>query len=81
MGCLVAKTRTLHLIFAFGRQLGKFLRVLDNLIHVDGIGLSGSQATAIFPPFLAGQVVDFRESRDLRGNNRDEFTIIFSAIY
>jgi hypothetical protein len=80
MGCLVTKTSTVHLIFAFGRQLGKFLRVLSNLIQVNDGRLSTSQAAVIFPPFMAAQVVDFREGRDLRGNQREEFTIIFSAI-
>lgn len=80
MGCLVTRNSTIHLIFAFRRQSGKFLRVLDNLIHVNDGKLSSTQASAIFPPFMAAQVVDFRESRDLRGNQRDEFTIIFSAI-
>lgn len=81
MGCLVTKTTTLHLLFPFGRQLTKFLRVLDNLIHVDdNYQLIGTQSACIFAPFLFAQVVDYREGRDLRGNRREEFIVVFSAI-
>lgn len=72
MGCLVTKTSTVHFLFAFGRQLGKFVRVLDNLIHVNDGKLRSSQASgSIFPPFMAAQVVDFRQGSDLRGNQRE----------
>lgn len=73
MGCLVAKTDTLHFIFAFSSQLTKFLRVLSNLIRADADDhnrLESTQTVSLFTPFLSAQVVDFREGKDLRGNKR-----------
>jgi hypothetical protein len=69
LGCLVTKTRTFHLLFAFSSQLAKFVRVLDNLIRVDNITrLTNTQTIPIFTPFLSAQVVDFRKPKNLRGS-------------
>jgi hypothetical protein len=72
MGCLVSKNHTLHIIFSFRRQLGKFLRVLNNLINFEEMAsLAVTQTVAIFAPFMVAQVVDFRPATDLRGNKRE----------
>lgn len=36
---------------------------------------------SLFAPFLAAQIVDCRETRDLKGARREEFTVVFSSLH
>lgn len=83
MACLVAEGRTLHFLFSNSKQLNKFVSVIRGAILGEAYRLLTftKLAPSLFAPFLAAQIVDCRETRDLKGARREEFTVVFSALH